>query len=307
MRGIDLRGKTTIVTGGYSGLGKETVRVFLAAGARVIVPARDVPRATAALADLPGVEVEFMDLLDPASIDDFAGRFADSGAALHILVNNAGIMAGPLTRDTRGYESQFAVNHLGHFQLVQRLWPALIRANGARVVSVSSLAHRLSPVVFEDVNFEQRPYDPWVAYGQAKSANVLFAVELDKRGRDHGIRAFSLHPGAIADTNLGKHMTKEEIESFNMIDAQGRPIIDPARGMKSTPQGAATQVWCATSPQLDGLGGVFCEDAEISPLFPDEAMNTSAQFDPVVRGVASYAIDSDNAARLWELSEKMLA
>jgi NAD(P)-dependent dehydrogenase (short-subunit alcohol dehydrogenase family) len=205
IKGIDLAGKTAIVTGGYSGLGRETARELRAAGARVIVPARDPERATAALAGID-VEIESMDLLDPVAIDALAERYLTSGQPLHFLVNSAGIMANPLTRDTRGYESQFATNHLGHFQLTVRLWPALTKANGARVVSVSSWGHHFSPVVFDDLNFERRDYNPWVAYGQSKTANILFAVALDECGKKDGVRGFSLHPGSIPGTGLQKYL-----------------------------------------------------------------------------------------------------
>ncbi len=307
IEGIDLTGKTAIVTGGYSGLGRETVRVFLKAGARVIVPARDVKRAAAALADIRGAEIEFMDLLDPASIDDFAARFVATGAPLHILVNNAAIMACPLTRDARGYEAQFSTNHLGHFQLVNRLWPALVWAKGARVVSVSSLGHRFSPVVFEDVNFEHRSYDPWQGYGQSKTANILFAVEVDARGKNDGIRAFSVHPGGILETNLAKHMDKQEFIDAGVMQKDGTVILDPEGGLKTVEQGTATQVWCAVHPSLNGIGGVFCEDVEIASIAPEDdrrdlAMGELKKF----RGVMSYAIDTGNAARLWKLSEALV-
>lgn len=309
IEGIDLTGKTAIVTGGYSGLGRESVRVFLAAGARVIVPARDVERAKAALAGdaYAGAEVEYMDLLDPASIDAFAERFVASGAPLHILMNNAAIMANPLTRDSRGYESQFATNHLGHFQLTARLWPALVRAGGARVVSVSSLGHRFSPVVFEDPNFEHRPYDPWSGYGQSKTANILFAVELDRRGEASGVRAFSLHPGGILETNLGKHLPIEALKEAGVVDENDRPIIDPASGLKTVEQGAATQVWCATSPQLAGLGGVYCENVDVAPLVSAATGHVvSISSVKTETGVRPYAIDPDAAARLWALSEELV-
>ena len=233
IKGIDLAGKTAIVTGGYSGLGRETTRELRAAGARVIVPARDPERATAALAGID-VEIEPMDLLDPVAIDAFAERYLTSCQPLHILVNSAGIMANPLTRDARGYESQFATNHLGHFQLTVRLWPALTKANGARVVSVSSWGHHFSPVVFDDLNFERRDYNPWVAYGQSKTANILFAVALDECGKKDGVRGFSLHPGSIPGTGLQKYLSVEEQRAAGVIDEQGKPILSRTGGV-STP------------------------------------------------------------------------
>lgn len=248
IRGIDRAGKTAIVTGGYSGLGREAARQLRAAGARVIVPARDVRRSVAALAGI-GVEIEPMDLLDPLAIDAFAERFLMSGQPLHILVNSAGIMANPLTRDARGYESQFATNHLGHFQLTIQLWPALIKAKGARVVSVSSWGHHFSSVVFDDPNFERRDYDPWAAYGQSKTANILFAVALDELGKRDGVRAFSLHPGSIPGTGLQTHVSVVEQKAAGVIDKWGNPIRDPSKNIKTVEQGAATSIWCATSPQ----------------------------------------------------------
>ncbi|MEI9972113.1 MAG: oxidoreductase [Ignavibacteriota bacterium] len=309
IRGIDLSGKIAIVTGGYSGLGRETVRTLASAGARVTVPTRDRARATAALAGIGNVEIEPMDLLDPASIDAFAERFLASGRPLHILVNSAGIMACPLTRDARGYEAQFATNHLGHFQLVARLLPALRQAKGARVVSVSSWGHHFSPVVFGDPNFERRAYDPWLAYGQSKTANILFALALDQRGAADGVRAFSLHPGGILDTGLGKHLSREDLRGLGVIDDQGNPILDVTRDLKSVPQGSATIVWCATSPQLDGMGGVYCENSEISPIEPQDApfnRDDLARRSVRTPGVMPYAVDPDSAERLWNLSEQLL-
>ena len=309
IRGIDLSGKVAIVTGGYSGIGLETARVLQSAGAKIIVPARDHDKAANALAGLDGVEIEVMDLLDPASIDAFAERFLASGRPLHILVNSAGIMANPLARDSRGYESQFATNHLGHFQLVARLWPALRKANGARVVSVSSWGHRYSPVVFDDPNFERRDYDRWSAYGQSKTANILFALALDGRGKAEGVRAFSLHPGGIVDTGLGKHISREDLRAAGVIDEHGKPILDPARNLKTVEQGAATSVWCATSPQLADMGGVYCENSDIAPLITGE-FKVTGMSDATRRtrtlGVMPYAVDPEAAERLWRLSEQLL-
>ncbi|NBD28153.1 oxidoreductase [Paenibacillus glycinis] len=308
IQGIDLNGKIAIVTGGYSGLGLETVRVLRAAGAQVIVPTRDLDKAATALAGIDGIEIEAMDLLDPASIDAFAEKFLASGRPLHILVNSAGIMASPLRRDPRGYESQFATNHLGHFQLVARLWPALRLAHGARVVSVSSWGHHFSPVVFDDPNFNHREYDRWAAYGQSKTANVLFAVALDKRGQADGVRAFSLHPGSIVGTGLEKHLSNEELLAAGVIDENGQPVLDPAKNLKTVGQGAATSVWCATSAQLDNMGGVYCENCDIAPLGRDaesefELDNNSTLTDS---GVMPYAVDPEAAERLWSLSEQLI-
>jgi NAD(P)-dependent dehydrogenase (short-subunit alcohol dehydrogenase family) len=293
--GRDLRGKVAIVTGGYSGIGLETTRVLAGAGATVIVPARTKEKAQKALAGMQGVELGEMELSDPASIDAFAKAFVDSGRPLHMLINNAGVMACPLERDSRGFERQLAVNHLGHFQLTSRLWPALLKARGARVVSVSSRGHRRSAVDFADPHFNVRPYDRWLAYGQSKSANVLFAVALDKRGEPHGIRAFSLHPGGII-TDLIRHMSDAELQSMGVRDENGQPKENPE--FKSIPQGAATQVWCATSEQLNGMGGVYCEDVDIAKAV--------AADDPGGTGVRPWAIDPDLAEKLWKLSESWI-
>lgn len=309
IRGIDLTGKVAIVTGGYSGLGRETTRVLWAAGAKVIVPARDQDKAAKALAGFPGVEIEAMDLMSPASIDAFAARFLASGRPLHILVNSAGIMACPLMRDARGYEAQFSTNHLGHFQLVERLWPALRQANGARVVAVSSRGHRYSPVVFEDPNFNRRKYEPMSAYGQSKTANILFALELDKRGQAENIRAFSVHPGAIVATDLGRYGSKEQLLKMGVIDEHGNPILDPLRQLKTVEQGASTSVWCATSPRLAGKGGVYCENNDIAsivtnpaPMGPTSGADSKGNY-----GVMPHAVDPEAAKRLWALSLELTA
>ncbi len=301
LAGIDLSDRTAIVTGGYSGIGVETTRALREAGARVVVPARDLAKARRTLAGID-VEIEPMDLVDPGSIDDFAARFLSTGEPLHVLVCSAGIMACPLARDARGYEMQFTTNHLGHFQLTARLWPALARANGARVVSVSSRGHRIAGVDFDDPHFNSRLYDPWVAYGQSKTANVLFAVGLDARGRSVGIRAFAVHPGAIV-TDLARHMSREDLIARGAIDDQGRPVIDPSRGMKNVCQGASTSVWAATDPRLEGIGGVYCEDNDVAPAMSD----ADAANDPtgMIRGVRPWAIDPVAADRLWSMSEAL--
>jgi len=293
----DLTGKIAIVTGGYSGIGLETTRVLANAGAAVIVPVRSIEKGTAALSGIPNVEWGRMDLMDPSSIDAFAERFLASGRPLHMLIESAGIMAAPLRRDARGYESQFATNHLGHFQLTARLWPALQQAGDARVVVVSSRGHRLGGVDLEDPSFEHRDYDKWKAYAQSKSANILFALELDKRGKSHGVRAFSVHPGLIPDTSLGRDLTEEERGPKPVKDEQGRILSSEQQArFKTVEQGAATSVWCAVSEQLNGLGGVYCEDADIAEAVPADSLQAG--------GVRPWAVDPETARRLWELSEK---
>jgi NAD(P)-dependent dehydrogenase (short-subunit alcohol dehydrogenase family) len=297
IRNIDLTGKTVIVTGGYSGIGLEAARVFSEAGAKVIVPARDTEKAERALSPLPGVELEKLDLMDPAPIDAFAERFLATARPLHILLNNAAVMMNPLTRDARGYESQFSTNHLGHFQLTARLWPALRQAHGARVVAVSSRGHTFSDVDFDDPNFERRPYDPRIAYGQAKTANALFAIGVDARGKADGIRSFSLHPGGILATALARHLPAEAIKASGYLDENGDFVIDPERNMKTIPQGAATSVWCATNQQLDGIGGIYCENCDIAKAVPADSEE--------LLGVRPWATDVGFADRLWSLSEKL--
>jgi NAD(P)-dependent dehydrogenase (short-subunit alcohol dehydrogenase family) len=300
--GIDLTGKTAIVTGGYSGIGTETTRALLDAGARVVVPARDMAKAAGNLRGMKA-EVVAMDLADPASIDRFAADFLAGGEPLHLLINSAGIMACPLARDARGYEMQFATNHLGHFQLTARLWPALKRAQGARVVSLSSLGHRYAPVDFDDWNFQQREYDRWVAYGQSKTANALFALALDERGKPHGVRAYSVHPGRII-TDLARHMSREELQRAGGLDEQGRPVTDLSRGMKNTEQGAATSVWAATSALLENAGGVYCEDCDVAVLMSDDDVAVAGSA-TLSSGVRRWATDPVAARKLWALSEQL--
>lgn len=294
--GQNLTGKIAIVTGGYSGLGLETVKVLASAGARVIVPVRTPEKAQAALRSVPGVELERLDLMDPASIDEFAERFLVSGQPLHILINSAGIMATPLIRDSRGFESQLATNHLGHFQLVLRLWPALKKAQGARIVSVSSRGHQLAGFDFEDPNFSTRAYDKWLAYAQSKTANVLFAVAMDKRGEPHGVRAFSVHPGTIV-TDLARNLSDDELRAMGALNEQGERVFGQYNDeFKTIEEGAATSVWCAVHSQLDGKGGVYCENADIAVI-----TNT-----PYTPGVFEWAVNAGEAERLWTLSEQLI-
>ncbi|MEU5635420.1 SDR family NAD(P)-dependent oxidoreductase [Streptomyces rishiriensis] len=291
LAGIDLSGQLAIVTGGYSGLGLETTRSLTGAGARVVVPARRPDTARAALEGLDGVEVDELDLADLDSVRAFTDRFLASGRTVDLLIANAGVMACPETRVGPGWEAQFATNHLGHFALVNRLWSA-IEPGGARVVSVSSRGHHFSGVRWDDVHWRQG-YDKWEAYGQAKTANVLFAVHLDRLARDRGVRAFSLHPGGII-TPLQRHIPKEEMVERGWIDEDGNVIDQP--GFKTPAQGAATQVWAATSPQLADMGGLYLEDCDIAEPAVDGDVRT---------GVKDWATDPEQAARLWELSAEL--
>jgi NAD(P)-dependent dehydrogenase (short-subunit alcohol dehydrogenase family) len=294
--GVDLSGKTAIVTGGYSGLGLETVRALVSAGAKVTVPARRLEQAEAVLEDAglaDAVQIDRLDLADQDSVKDFAARFLAGHSTLDILINNAAIMASPEQRVGPGWEAQFATNHLGHYTLVNALWPALVASGDARVVSLSSTGHKLSPIRFEDINFADG-YDKWRAYGQAKTANSLFAVELDRLGREFGVRAFAVHPGGIM-TELQRHLPKEEMVAAGWMDAEG----NLREGFKSPEQGAATSVWAATSKALGGKGGVYCEDCDIAHATDKDS--------PLARyqGVDAHAVDKDAARKLWDLSAEM--
>ncbi|HTD94077.1 MAG TPA: SDR family NAD(P)-dependent oxidoreductase [Chitinophagaceae bacterium] len=304
IKGIDLSHKTAIVTGGYAGIGLETVKALVAAGARVIVPARDLNKAIRNLKDIENVTIEMMDLMEPKSIDSFAEKFLSANDTLHILINNAGIMWVPLQRDKRGYESQLSTNHLGHFQLTARLWPALKKTSGSRVVNVSSYGHHMASFNFDDPNFMNREYETLQGYGQCKTANNLFAVELDHRGKAFGVRAFSLHPGSVNGTDLGRVAPMALFQQMGTHDANGDIFPEVVARLKTVEQGAATSVWCATSPQLNDIGGVYCEDADIAEL--DEG-NIEHNYDnpSSLRGVKPYSVDAENARKLWALSEEM--
>jgi NAD(P)-dependent dehydrogenase (short-subunit alcohol dehydrogenase family) len=275
------------VTGGYSGIGLETTRALARAGATVIVPARRPDLAAKHLEGIDGAEVDDLDLADPDSVRRFAERRIADGRRIDVLVNSAGVMACPETRTPQGWELQFAVNHLGHYALVNRLMPVLA---GARVVSVSSVGHRQSAIRWDDPHFGAG-YDRGLAYGQSKTANALFAVELDRLARGAGIRAFTLHPGAIL-TPLQRHFSEAEQREIGWIDEHGRP---PAH-FKTPEQGAATQTWAAVSPQLDGRGGVYLEDCEVAAVNPDPGPGP---------GVRPHAVDPDEAKRLWAFSAEL--
>ncbi len=289
MAGLDLTGATAIVTGGSSGLGLETTRALAAAGARVIVPARRPDLARAALADVEGCAVVPMDLADLTSVRAATAQILDSVDRLELLMAVAGVMATPERRVGPGWESQLAVNHFGHFTLACELYP-LLAAGGARVVVNSSAGHALTDIRWHDPHF-RTGYDKWLAYGQAKTANALFAVGLDALGKSDGVRAFALHPGKII-TGLQREMTLQEQIERGWVDEHGTVI---GAGFKTPSQGAATGLWAATSPLLEDRGGLYLEDCDIArPSAPATPMDDG--------GVRPYAIDPDAAARLWELS-----
>lgn len=301
--GLDLSGTNVVITGGHSGIGLEATRALSGAGASVTVASRDPARAARALEGIERVEASRLDLLDPASIDAFAARWLDSGRPLHVLINNAAIPSpGEPVRDSRGYEAQFATSHLGHFQLTLGLRPALRAARGARVVNVSSGAHRLSGIRWEDPHFTTG-YDPGLAYAQSKVAGVLFAVELDRRWAGDGVRGYALHPGVVVGTALNNGADEEALRAMGLIDRSGAPVIDPERGKKTPSQGAATVVFAATSPLLAEIGGVYLKDSDIAPL-DDEHRPVTAEGPP--SDAMSRSLDPDSARRLWELSERLI-
>ncbi|MER5933909.1 oxidoreductase [Streptomyces sp. NPDC002054] len=291
LEGIDLTGRFAVVTGGYSGIGLETTRALAGAGATVAVPARRPDLALGELKDLPRVEVGEMDLTDLSTVAAYVRSLESGGRRIDLVINSAGVMATPLTRvGPKGWEFQVATNHLGHYALINRLWPML--NSDARVVAVSSRGHFYSPMRWDDPFFEHSEYDRWAAYGQSKTANSLFAVHLDRLARDAGIRAFSLHPGVIA-TPLGRYLSDADLVAAGAMDADGN--LTPNFG-KSPQAGAATQVWAATSPLLEGKGGLYLNDVDIA-----------SAFDPATEqgDVQEYAIDPDEAERLWAWSAEL--
>ncbi|MEX0964429.1 MAG: oxidoreductase [Pseudohongiellaceae bacterium] len=299
LEGKDLTGKIAVVTGGYSGIGLETSRALVAAGAKVYVPVRTPQKAKENLQAIEGeLIVDAMDLADLASVRAYAASIRERETKLDLLINNAGIMACPETRVGNNWEAQFAVNHLGHFVLTNELLPLLINAGGARVVCLSSIGHRRSDILWDDINFENTEYEKWTAYGQAKTANALFALGLDMKYRDQGVQGFSVHPGGIL-TPLQRHLPNEEMQALGWTDADGNISEQAAAMFKSTTQGCATTLWAATSEALAGTGGLYCEDCDVSNLVTEQS--------PRYFDVAPWAVNEESALRLWDVTEKMLA
>ena len=300
LAGVELEGKVAIVTGGYSGIGLETTRALAAKGATVVVPVRSRSKAAAALAGVDGdVRTAPMDLSDLGSVRDFASGMVGALARLDLLINNAGVMACPERRVGPGWESQFGICHMGHFALTQGLWSLLVKTPGARVVALSSTAHKFSDIRWDDIQFATSRYSKWRAYGQAKTANALFANALSRRLRDTGGLAFSVHPGAIF-TPLQRHLTQDEMIGFGWLDADGSASERSKSEFKSVQAGCATTLWAATSALLEGKPGVYCEDCEVASTMVEGAQ---ARY----RGVSDHACSDEGAERLWSVSESLLA
>ena len=298
----DLSGKIAIVTGGYSGIGLETSRALVAIGAKVIIPAK---RTEVAVQNLEGIvskeNIVEMDLGNLNSVRKFTEDFKESFGKLDLLINNAGIMACPETRIGNGWESQFAVNHIGHFLLTKELMDTMAENDGARFVSLSSSAHSLTGILWDDIHFQNNPYDKWMAYGQSKTASSLIAIEFHRRMVDKGVSGFSVHPGGIL-TPLQRHLQKEEMVALGWMDENGSPSEMAKNFFKTTSQGASTTLWCATSSSLNGIGGVFCEDCDIAKRKNEVDESLQRYF-----GVADWAVDTEEASKLWDVTEKMLA
>ena len=296
LEGHDLSGKTVFVTGGNSGLGQETARAMAAKGAHVIISGRDQSKLDTAKAaiegEVPGAKVETI-VGDLGSLDSVRACGAEANERfdkIDMLINNAGVMACPKAETSDGFEMQFGTNHLGHFALTKHLMPLVQNGQDKRIVNLSSRGHHMAPVNLEDPNFESREYDKWASYGQAKTANILFSVGLEQRFADKGVHAYAVHPGGI-QTNLGRHLSDEESAALmERITAN-----DPDFAWKNIPQGAATSAWAATASELEGQGGVYCEDCHVAQLDDESADG----------GVRSYALDPQAADQLWSLSEEM--
>ena len=297
LAGRDLGGLRVLVTGASGGLGLETARALAAHGASVTLACRDPEKGQRAVAHIieeahPGAElsVAALDLLDHGSIAAFAQDFVEKNESLDVLINNAGIMGCPLVRTAEGWESQLATNHIGHFLLTSMLVPILRAAAPARVVCLSSAGHQMGGIDFDDMHFHRRDYDKWIAYGQSKTANALFTVELDRRLAGDAVRAFAVHPGAIA-TDLGRYLDDEDLVFM------AGTVEEVAGGFKEVAAGAATSVWAASSPELDGKGGLYLEDCGLSAPLGSDGVTT---------GYAEHAVDPEIAERLWLATEEML-
>jgi len=301
LEGIDLTGKLVVITGGASGLGQETARAMAARGAQIVIPVRDMAKGEAAVTEIrksvPDAHIELMqcDLGSMASIRAFAKAFLVQHDRIDLLINNAGVMACPHMTTSDGLEMQFGTNHIGHFLLTNLLMPAILegaKGGGVRIVNLSSRGHHFDTVHFDDPHFEKRDYEKWAAYGQAKTANIMFSVGLEKRLADKGIHALAVHPGGIR-TNLGRHLTEDDIAALlkRMEENAGESVA-----FKTVEAGAATSCYAATAPELDGKGGVYLEDCHVAAVDDEDPSGS----------VRSYAVDPGNAEKLWALSETIV-
>lgn len=291
--GLDLHDMKVVITGTSAGLGVETARALAARGAEVTGVVRDLDKARRNLdaAGATDVELYRADLASLGSIRAFTDAFAaDGNDRIDVLICNAGIMACPFGQTADGFELQFGTNHLGHFLLVNRMLPLLLGSPAARVVMLSSAGHAFSDVSLEDPGFQRSAYDPWIAYGRSKTANILFAVELDRRFRERGLRATAVHPGGII-TELGRHLTEDTLDA--LVRARGDAEVQ----WKAVPQGAATSVWAGFVAGADEVGARYCEDCAVAPVIDDPKASP---------GVMRYALDPDTAVALWNLSEELV-
>lgn len=300
LEGKDLSSKTVLITGGSSGLGQESARAMAAKGAHIVITARNPAQMDEAVAaiktEVPDAQLETLtcDLASLESIKAAGTQANERFDKIDILINNAGVMACPKMQTADGFEMQFGTNHLGHFALTKHLLPLVEAGADKRIVNLSSRGHQFAPTHLDDPNFETSEYSPWESYGRSKTANILFTKGLEDRFADKGIHAYAVHPGGI-QTNLGRHLTPKDIETLMERMKAQADEKGSANAFKSIPQGAATQVWAATAPELEGQGGVYCEDCHVASV--DDVSNAY--------GVRSYALDGASADRLWALSEEM--
>lgn len=298
---LELSGRTAIVTGGYSGIGLEATRALAQKGVRVIVPVRSAEKAAENLAGVQGdMKTAPLDLADLGSVRAFAASMLDELERLDLLINNAGIMACPLARVGPGWESQFGVNHMGHFALTKALLPLIEKTPGARVVALSSTGHKISDIRWDDIQFEKSEYNKWKAYGQAKTANALFANALSRRLQGSGGLAFAVHPGGIF-TPLQRHLPREEQIALGWLNEDGEPSELAKAGFKTPEQGCSTTLWAATAAVLEGKPGVYCEDCDIAA--PTDPQSPMARY----QGVDAHACNDESAEKLWTISEELLA
>lgn len=302
IKDLDLSNKNIIITGGYSGIGLETTKALKKANAKVIVPAKRLDHAESILDGIvPQNDIYEMDLANLNSVMNFVELFSQLNLKLDILINNAGIMACPETRVGNNWESQFGINHIGHQLLLKQLMNQF-RADGqSRFISLSSSAHSISKILWEDIHFEDSSYNKWTAYGQSKTAASLLAIEFDRKMKDKGIRSFAVHPGGIL-TSLQRHLEHEEMVALGWKKEDGSLSDLAANFFKSPSQGASTTIWCAVSSMLNDIGGVFCENCDIAKRKENIDESMRRYF-----GVADHAIDTEEAIRLWEETEKMIS